>query len=78
MPPGHAGLTRAGVSRPRLRPLTVWAPRARSVELVSSDARVALRPSEGGHHELLDGSIDLTRDYWLALDGGRRGQHSQR
>jgi len=58
------------VSRPRFRPLRVWAPRARSVELVTAARRVPLRASVGGHHELVDAGVELGGDYWLSLDGG--------
>jgi maltooligosyltrehalose trehalohydrolase len=35
-----------------------------------AETRVSLRATSDGHHELTDATVDLTRDYWLSLDGG--------
>jgi len=49
---------------------TLWAPRARSVELVSGEERVALEPAPGGRWQVeLDGGR-LGAGYRFSLDGG--------
>ena len=48
----------------------VWAPRARTVELVCGGVRTPLVPSSGGYHELADPALEPAGDYWLSLDGG--------
>jgi len=48
----------------------VWAPRASRVEVVTDGRRVPLERSSNGKHELAAPAVDLTRDYWLSLDGG--------
>jgi maltooligosyltrehalose trehalohydrolase len=50
--------------------ISVWAPSAKTVELVAADRRVALRPGENGEwHGEVDASL-LARGYRYSIDGG--------
>jgi maltooligosyltrehalose trehalohydrolase len=48
---------------------TVWAPRARRVELVSGDERFALEPAEGGRWQLEVPAERVAAGYRFSLDG---------
>jgi len=50
--------------------LRVWAPEARSVELLVGARRTALEAGEGGYWKLPDATLLPGTDYWLSVNGG--------
>ena len=49
--------------------MRIWAPRAKTVEVVTPGARIELARRDRGYHELADPSLEPSGDYRLSLDG---------